>query len=252
MSVTSPMQFDLLALLFSGLVMEVALHVVPAPRSARRYPLLCLARVATGLGAVGLVSDALWEVHSSVLELAHEALVRLADALRSPPPLIDLGRLGSRILAGFLLLACAFHSVGKGFTTLAWRSRPATKDSEILESEGDQGAPYRSSGPVTRKVLRVDDEVPHGVEANVTSVTISVNELRKLLSTPGALEHQIRDQSDALPRRGTPKRFATTDPWIDSQRRSAPVEIAELVTTGVVTQGFKKAQLPTANAMNNG
>ncbi|KAH0474273.1 MAG: hypothetical protein KVP17_004791 [Porospora cf. gigantea B] len=43
------MQLDLLTLLFSGLVMEVMLRVVPALRLARRRPLLCTSAVQTAI-----------------------------------------------------------------------------------------------------------------------------------------------------------------------------------------------------------
>ncbi|KAH0475073.1 MAG: hypothetical protein KVP17_003368 [Porospora cf. gigantea B] len=140
---TSTTHFDLLALLFSGLAMEVMLRVAPALRFAYRNPLLCLARVAILWGLAGLAGNAAQELHSITWELACAAIARLSGALSSPSLLTDLARLGSRTIVGSLLLGSAFCLAGQGFTTLARRFRPAAKDSEILESERDLASPYR-------------------------------------------------------------------------------------------------------------
>ncbi|KAH0481894.1 MAG: hypothetical protein KVP17_001034 [Porospora cf. gigantea B] len=250
---TSTTHFDLLALLFSGLAMEVMLRVAPALRFAYRNPLLCLARVAILWGLAGLAGNAVQELHSITWELACAAVAHLSDALRSPSLLADLVRLGSRAIIGLLLLGSAFCLAGQGFTTLARYFRRHTKDSEILESERDQASPYRSSGPVTRKVLRVDDEVPCEAEANVTSVTITVSELRRLLSTNGTPENQIRSEPDALPRRGTPKkRPITRDPRSDSPHGSTPVANEGQAATGVAAQSSERTQPPLTNATISG
>ncbi|KAH0488899.1 MAG: hypothetical protein KVP17_002073 [Porospora cf. gigantea B] len=116
---TSTTHFDLLALFFAGLAMEVMLRVAPALRFAYRNPLLCLARVAILWGLAGLMGNAVQELHSITWELACAAVAHLSDALRSPSLLSDLVRLGSRTIIGLLLLGSVFCLAGQGFTTLA-------------------------------------------------------------------------------------------------------------------------------------
>ncbi|KAH0488640.1 MAG: hypothetical protein KVP17_003899 [Porospora cf. gigantea B] len=114
---TSTTHFDLLALLFAGLATEVMLRVAPALRFAYRNPLLCLARVAIIWGLVGLMGNAVQELHSKTWELACAAVAHLSDVLRSPSLLPDLARLSSRTISGLLLSGSALCLAGQGFTT---------------------------------------------------------------------------------------------------------------------------------------